>query len=88
MIVPLLSFFGAMLGAAVPAFVALRGQRQTARVEWRQRLDKAIDLVASERPLARKIGDGLLADLITSDLGTRSDRQLAEDIARTHLEHD
>lgn len=92
-LVPLLSFAGALVGAAAAAWVALRGQRQDARGEWRARLDRAIALVTSDEEVRQQIGDELLADLIRSDLGSDEDRELARSIARIRLgqqigEHD
>lgn len=84
-LVPLLSFAGALVGAAGAAWVALRGQRQDARGEWRQRLDQAIALVTAATPAEQQIGDELLADLIESDLGSDEDRELARRIARIRL---
>ncbi|GIL35635.1 hypothetical protein [Phycicoccus sp. DTK01] len=84
-LVPLLSFAGALVGAAGAAWVALRGQRQDARGEWRQRLDQAIALVTAETEAEQQIGDELLADLIESDLGSDEDRELARRIARIRL---
>lgn len=76
-----LAFLGALLGAAIPAWVALRGQGQDARSEWRQRLDQAIDLATSDADTQQQIGDELLADLIESDLGSEGDRDLARRVA-------
>ncbi len=84
-LVPLLSFAGALVGAAGAAWVALRGQRQDARGEWRQRLDQAITLVTADTEAEQQIGDELLADLIESDLGSDEDRELARRIARIRL---
>lgn len=84
-LVPVLSFLGALVGAAIPAWVALRGLRQDARSEWRQRLDQAIELVTSDGDNERQIGDELLTDLVESDLGTDADRALAERVARIRV---
>ena len=65
--------------------MALRGQTQDARGEWRRRLDAAIELVTSDTRVERQIGDELLADLIESDLGSDEDRTLARRIARIRL---
>ena len=83
--VPVLSFVGALVGAGAAGWVALRGQHQDARGEWRQRLDRAIDLVTASTDVERQIGDELLADLIESDLGSEQDRTLARRIARLRL---
>ena len=83
--VPVLSFVGALAGAATAAWVALRGQHQDARGEWRLRLDRAIDLVTAPTLVEQQIGDELLADLIESDLGSEEDRGLARRIARIRL---
>ncbi|MFL6167266.1 MAG: hypothetical protein ACJ711_11270 [Ornithinibacter sp.] len=83
--VPVLSFIGALAGAGAAGWVALRGQTQDARGEWRRRLDAAIDLVTADTPVERQIGDELLADLIESDLGSEEDRTLARRIARIRL---
>jgi hypothetical protein len=83
--VPVLSFVGGLLGAGAAGWVALRGQHQDARGEWRQRLDRAIDLVTASTDVERQIGDELLADLIESDLGSEEDRTLARRIARIRL---
>jgi hypothetical protein len=83
--VPVLSFIGALLGAGAAGWVALRGQHQDARGEWRQRLDRAIDLLTAETAVQQQIGDELLADLIESDLGSDEDRGLARRIARIRL---
>jgi len=83
--VPVLSFLGALAGAAAAAWVALRGQHQDARGEWRLRLDRAIDLVTAPSQVEQQIGDELLADLIESDLGSEEDRGLARRIARIRL---
>ena len=84
-LVPLFSFLGALVGAGAAAWVALRGQRQDARGEWRLRLDRAIDLLTSDETVEQQIGDELLADLIDSDLGSQEDRALALRIARLRL---
>lgn len=84
-LVPLLSFAGAVVGGVAAAWVAVRGQRQDARGEWRQRLDQAIALVTSDSAAEQQIGDELLADLIESDLGSDEDRELARRIARIRL---
>lgn len=84
-LVPLLSFAGAVVGGGFAAWVALRGQRQDARGEWRQRLDQAIGLLTADSPDRQQIGDELLADLIDSDLGSDEDRELARRIARIRL---
>ncbi len=84
-LIPLLSFLGALLGAGAAAWVALRGQHQDARGEWRQRLDRAIDLITTGSEAGQQIGDELLADLIDSDLGSEDDRGLARRIARIRL---
>ena len=65
--------------------MALRGQHQDARGEWRLRLDRAIDLVTAPSQVEQQIGDELLADLIESDLGSEEDRGLARRIARIRL---
>jgi len=83
--VPVLSFIGGLAGAGAASWVALRGQTQDARGEWRRRLDAAIDLVTSDTRVERQIGDELLADLIESDLGSEEDRTLARRIARIRL---
>jgi hypothetical protein len=83
--VPVLSFAGALVGALAAGWVALRGQHQDARGEWRQRLDRAIDLVTAHTQVEQQIGDELLADLIESDLGSEEDRGLALRIARIRL---
>ena len=83
--VPVLSFLGALAGAGAAAWVALRGQHQDARGEWRLRLDRAIDLVTAPSQVEQQIGDELLADLIESDLGSDEDRGLARRIARIRL---
>jgi hypothetical protein len=83
--VPVLSFVGALVGAGTAGWVALRGQHQDARGEWRLRLDRAIDLVTASTDVERQIGDELLADLIESDLGSDEDRTLARRIARIRL---
>jgi hypothetical protein len=82
-LVALVSFVGAIVGAAIPAVVLLRGQYQQARIEWSQRLDRAITALTAESPLARDIGQELLADLIRSDLGSTADRGLAKRLSRT-----
>lgn len=84
-LVPFLSFAGAVVGGGAAAWVALRGQRQDARGEWRQRLDQAIALVTASTITEQQIGDELLADLIESDLGSDEDRELARRIARIRL---
>lgn len=84
-LVLLLSFAGGLVGAATAAWVALRGQRQDARGEWRQRLDQAIALVTADTDAEQQIGDELLAELIGSDLGSEEDRELARRIARIRL---
>ncbi|MBD3782507.1 MAG: hypothetical protein IE926_06050 [Micrococcales bacterium] len=84
-LVPLLSFVGGLVGAGAAGWVALRGQRQDARGEWRQRLDQAIALVTADTEAEQQIGDELLADLIDSDLGSDDDRELARRIARIRL---
>lgn len=84
-LVLLLSFAGGVVGAAGAAWVALRGQRQDARGEWRQRLDQAIALLTADTTAEQQIGDELLADLIESDLGSDEDRELARRIARIRL---
>ena len=81
----MLSFLGALAGAGAAAWVALRGQHQDARGEWRLRLDRAIDLVTAPTQVEQQIGDELLADLIESDLGSEEDRGLARRIARIRL---
>ena len=83
--VPVLSFIGALAGAGTAGWVALRGQTQDARGEWRRRLDAAIELVTAGTSVERQIGDELLADLIESDLGSDEDRALARRIARIRL---
>jgi hypothetical protein len=83
--VPVLSFIGALAGAGTAGWVALRGQTQDARGEWRRRLDAAIELVTAGTSVERQIGDELLADLIESDLGSDEDRTLARRIARIRL---
>lgn len=83
--VPVLSFAGAVVGAGAAGWVAVRGQHQDARGEWRQRLDRAIDLVTAPTRVEQQIGDELLADLIDSDLGSTQDRALARRIARLRL---
>lgn len=84
-LVPVLSFVGAVVGAGAAGWVAVRGQHQDARGEWRQRLDRAIDLVTASTRVEQQIGDELLADLIESDLGSDQDRSLARRIARIRL---
>jgi hypothetical protein len=79
-------FLGALAGAGLAAWVTLRGQHQDARGEWRQRLDRAIELVTSETDVRQQIGDELLADLIESDLGSRDDRALARRVALIRLD--
>lgn len=79
----LASFVGAGVGAALGALISLRGRRQQARIEWRQRLDQAITALTSDSPLARDIGQDLLTDLIRSDLGSDTDRDLAKRLSRT-----
>ena len=83
--VPVLSFIGGLAGAGAASWVALRGQTQDARGEWRRRLDAAIELVTADTRVERQIGDELLADLIESDLGSEEDRTLARRIARIRL---
>ncbi len=83
--VPALSFIGGLAGAGAAGWVALRGQTQDARGEWRRRLDAAIELVTADSSVDRQIGDELLADLIESDLGSDEDRILARRIARIRL---
>lgn len=83
--VPVLAFAGGLLGAAIPAWVNLRGQRQAGRGEWRERLDQAIELVSSHDDNERQIGDELLADLIGSDLGSSTDRELARRVAQIRV---
>ena len=77
-----LSFVGALVGAAVPVWATVRGQRQEGRSEWRQRLDTAITYLTSRRAAEQRIGEELLADLIRSDLGSDSGRALARRVAR------
>ncbi|NHA68799.1 hypothetical protein [Phycicoccus flavus] len=84
-VVAVLAFAGALAGSGGAAWVALRGQRQQGRGEWRQRLDEAIALVTADDPAKQQIGDELLADLIGSDLGSDDDRDLARRIARIRL---
>lgn len=81
----LASFLGAGIGAAIPAWVAVREQKQQARTEWRQRLDRAIGALLSDSATSQAIGQELLADLITSDLGSPDDLDLAERISRAAL---
>ena len=76
-----LTFIAALLGAGIPAVVGLRAQRRSDRKEWRERFDAALALVTHEQELQRQIGEELLADLIRSDLGTGSDRDLAQRVA-------
>jgi hypothetical protein len=83
--VVLASFVGAVIGAAIPAMVTLRGQHQQARTEWSQRLDRAITALTSDSPVARDIGWELLTDLIESDLGSPADRSLARRVSRATL---
>lgn len=80
-----LSFLGGLLGAGIPALVTMRGQRQDARAEWRQRLDLALGLITSADAEKRQIGEELLAHLLNSDLGSRADRELAWRIARIRV---
>lgn len=68
-------------GAGIPAVVGLRAQRRLDRKEWRERFDAALALVTHEQELQRQVGEVLLADLIRSDLGTGSDRDLAQRVA-------
>lgn len=82
----LVSFIGALLGAGVPSCFVWRGQRQSGRVEWRTRLDRAIDLITAPQENVRQIGDELLADLLESDLGSDSDRDLAQRISRLSID--
>jgi hypothetical protein len=82
--VAVLSFVGGLAGAGAAGWVALRGQTQDARGEWR-RLDAAIELVTADTSVERQIGDELLADLIASDIGSDEDRTLARRIARIRL---
>lgn len=79
--IPVLSFLGALIGAGVPAWSSWRSRRQEARVEWRPRLDKSIELMTAESEAARDIGAELLSDLVKSDLGSESDRALARKVA-------
>lgn len=85
--VALASFFGAVLGATVPALVNLRGQHQEARTEWSQRLGRVMSALASDDQTTREIGKEMLADLIESNLGSDQDRELARRIARIDLSH-
>jgi hypothetical protein len=72
-----LAFLGALIGAAPSSWLTLRGQRQNARTEWRQRLDQALALSTSDVEEQRELGDELLTDLVDSDLGSPSDCDLA-----------
>lgn len=80
-----LAFLGALVGGAIAAGIALRGQHQDARVEWRARLDRAIDLTASDSRTQQQIGDVLLTDLVNSDLGSPADRDLARRVAQIRV---
>lgn len=84
-VTPALAFLGALVGAGVPAWVAVRGQRQAARSEWRERFDRALENLTSHEVAQQLIGDELLADLINSDLGSEGDRDLARRIGRLSL---
>jgi hypothetical protein len=84
--VAVLSFLGALLGAGIPAWVNLRHQRQTARTEWRERFEQALTLATSASVAERILGDELLADLISSDLGSPSDRRLARKVSSRLVE--
>ncbi|MBO1756053.1 hypothetical protein [Allobranchiibius sp. CTAmp26] len=88
MLAAVLAFIGALLGAGIPALIALRGQHQQARTEWSHRLDRAIHALSSPDPEVRDVGKELLASLIESDLGSAADRELARRIARTGLMQD
>lgn len=80
-----LAFLGALIGAGVPAVVAIRQLRQDARGEWRQRLDQALDLYLSDAADKQQMGAELLADLFDSDLGSPTDRALARRLAQVRL---
>lgn len=84
--VAVFSFVGALVGAGIPAAVAVRGQRQSARSEWRQRFDRAIDLATGDNPEQRHIGDELVAELMESDLGSEADRDLAKRVGKIRVQ--
>lgn len=80
------AFLGGLIGGGIiPAVIALRGQRQDARTEWRQRLDRAVEALVASEGRSQDIGRELLADLINSDLGSPADRELARRISRATL---
>lgn len=80
-----LAFLGALVGAGVPAIIAVRRLRQDARGEWRQRLDQAMALYLSDTADKRQVGAELLADLFDSDLGSPADRALARRLAQIRV---
>lgn len=53
---PLLAFAGGLVGAGIPAWVALRGQRQAARSEWRERLPGVVGQGAETVGLGDALG--------------------------------
>lgn len=85
---PALAFAGGLVGAGIPAWVALRGQRHDKRVEWRQRFDQAVAHALSDRPGERAAGELLLVDLMRSDLGSRADRDLARQMGAVIVDVD
>lgn len=75
------AFLGGLVGGLIPAVVAWRSMRQAGRVEWRHRLDWAIVALRSPDRARREMGRVMLADLMTSSLGTAEEHSLAVDIA-------
>ncbi|MDE9364649.1 hypothetical protein PZ938_03445 [Luteipulveratus sp. YIM 133132] len=82
------AFAGGLVGAALSAWVALRGQRQTEREEWYRRFLAAVDQLTSPSPERHTIGETMLTELVDSDLGTPEERALARRVLRGQLEPD
>lgn len=77
---------GALVGAAVPSWVAWRVHKQSGQVEFRARLDSATRLLGSNDPVQRRMGRIILASLTNDPLGSDADRALAFRLAEAEAE--
>ncbi|MEP6797240.1 MAG: hypothetical protein ABI890_03790 [Lapillicoccus sp.] len=80
----LLAFLGGGLGASLSYAAALRGdrQRETAarREEWGRRFTAALADLGDDSARRRRLGQGLLERLASSDLASSEERALAREM--------